>query len=80
METNIIYIVRRAMLVIRHCFFVVSFKELNNIFLIFLSRRLSMDKYKINLFFDDDGKDLNDLVNELLEMMVKEKNNLYNCN
>lgn len=64
----------------RHCFFVVSFKELNNIFLIFLSRRLSMDKYKINLFFDDDGKDLNDLVNELLEMMVKEKNNLYNCN
>lgn len=39
-----------------------------------------MDKYKINLFFDGDGKDLNDLVNELLKMMVKEKNNLYNCN
>lgn len=39
-----------------------------------------MDKYKINLFFDKDGKDLNDLVNELLAMMVKENNNLYNCN
>ena len=40
METNIIYVVRSAMLVIRHCFFVVSFKELNSYFLIFLSRRL----------------------------------------
>ena len=39
-----------------------------------------MDKYKINLFFDEDGKDLDDLVNELLVMMVKENNNLYNCN
>ena len=39
-----------------------------------------MDKYKINLFFNEDGKDLNDLVNELLAMMIKEKNNLYNCN
>lgn len=39
-----------------------------------------MDKYKINLFFDEDGKDLNDLVNELLAMLVKGKNNLYNCN
>ena len=39
-----------------------------------------MDKYKINLFFNDDGKDLDDLVNELLAMLVKGKNNLYNCN
>lgn len=39
-----------------------------------------MDKYKINLLFDEDGKDLDDLVNELLVMMVKENNNLYNCN
>ena len=39
-----------------------------------------MDKHKINLFFDEDGKKIEDLVNELLAMMVEEKNNLYNCN
>ncbi len=39
-----------------------------------------MDKYKINLFFDEDGKDLDDLVNELLVKIVSENNNLYNCN
>lgn len=39
-----------------------------------------MDKYKINLFFNEDGKDLNDLVNELLANIVSENNNLYNCN
>lgn len=72
--------VRRAMPGNRHCFFVVSFKELNSYFLIFLSRRLSMDKYKINLFFNDDGKDLETKVNELLAKIVSENNNLYNCN
>lgn len=39
-----------------------------------------MDKYKINLFFNEDGNDLEAIVNDLLAMIVKEKNNLYNCN
>lgn len=39
-----------------------------------------MDKYKINLFFNEDGNDLEDIVNDLLAMIVKEKSNLYNCN
>lgn len=39
-----------------------------------------MDKYKINLFFDEDGEDLETKVNELLAKILDEKNNLYNCN
>lgn len=39
-----------------------------------------MDKYKINLFFDEDGEDLETKVNELLAKIVSENNNLYNCN
>ena len=39
-----------------------------------------MDKYKVNLFFDEDGEDLETKVNELLAMLVKENNNLYICN
>lgn len=39
-----------------------------------------MNKYKINLFFDEDGEDLETKVNELLEKIVNDRNNLYNCN
>ena len=39
-----------------------------------------MNKYKINLFFDEDGEDLETKVNELLVKIVSENNNLYNCN
>ena len=38
-----------------------------------------MDKFNINIIFDEDTSSFKDLIDEVLEQFVKEKMNLYIC-
>ncbi len=54
-------------------YYVDSIKVLKNIILISLIERRHMNKYRVNLFFDETKKDLEIIINELLKKVLMNK-------